>query len=465
MVRNRHLLVLSHNYWPEPTGIPYYNTGMAEWFAARGGWAVTVLTGRPHYPWWEVPASHTRPGYWRGAADEERQGVQVLRAPHYVPRGNPNGLQRMLLDATWLLGAAWRSLFLRRRPSVMVLVAPPFLIGVLGLVLRWRFRRPVVYHVQDLQVDAARDLGMLPARLCRVLTGIERRLLARQDLVTTCSQGMCRRLQAKTRTRRPVVVFPNWADPDRLGSGSGAEGYRQEWAPLAGPVCLYSGNLGRKQGLDDLLAAFRLLAGLPLELVIAGRGAARGELEAALTPSAGLPPTRLLDLQPEQRLGDFLAAGDIHLIPQKRAVADLVMPSKLLNILAMARPVVVAAEPGTELARTVQESGCGVVVPPEDPAAFAAGVAELLADPQRREAMGAAGRRWLLAQRSAAGVLLGFCNRLDELLKGRSGHGQHGGAARRQAQHMRRAVTIANGVPDNGCIIHYPTSGLRAESL
>ena len=118
-----------------------------------------------------------------------------------------------------------------------------------------------------------------------------------------------------------------------------------------------------------------------------------------------LPGLRLMDLQPQERLRDFLAAADIHCIPQKKAVADLVMPSKLLNIMAVGRPVVVAAEPHTELAQTIRRADCGLLVPPEDPLAFSRALRRLIDHPELRERLGANGRRFVERELSTRAVL------------------------------------------------------------
>ena len=79
------------------------------------------------------------------------------------------------------------------------------------------------------------------------------------------------------------------------------------------------------------------------------------------------------------------------------------VPSKTYSILAAGRPIVAAIDAGTEVPRILEASGAGVVVPPDDPARFAAAVAELVADPARARRMGDAGRAWVLGIASPAG--------------------------------------------------------------
>jgi colanic acid biosynthesis glycosyl transferase WcaI len=313
----------------------------------------------------------------------------------------------MRLDASYIGNWLGRLPALSERPDAIVGVAPPYLIGGLLLALRQRFRVPVVYHVQDLQVDAALDLGMLPARLGGALRWSERWQLERMDLVTACGRGMLPRLAAKGHLRLRPRHWPNWADIMAMRPWTDGDGLNPERSTLHGTGeqvrVLYSGNLGRKQGLEVLVAAARHWATCTdLALTIAGSGAER----AALTQQvADLPGVAIQDLRPADHLRAVLAAADLHVIPQRREAADLVLPSKLLNILAVGRPVVVTALPGTELAEVVTVAQAGVVVPPDDPAALAAAVRGLAADPARRAAMGASGRAWVAAHLGADAVL------------------------------------------------------------
>jgi len=405
------LAVYSLNYWPEPTGIPYYNTGMCRWLAQRLGWQVSIGTGLPHYPWWQVPPEYAARDYRNGRGDEQVDGVHIARVRHYVPAPPPSGLARMRLDLSWLLATLWRGASQRHRPQAVVVIAPPFLIGLLGLWLARRWRVPVIYHVQDLQVDAALELGMLPQVLSTMLLAAERVILRRVDLVTTISPAMQARIAAKTATRRPVAMFPNWADSTTMRPWTGANRFRAAWClPNGGQVIVYSGNIGRKQGLEVLI---RAAARLPerTRVVIAGNGSERAELERlAAAEAPGL--VLFQDLVPAADLAEFLSAADLHVIVQRSAVSGAVLPSKLLNIMAVARPVVVTAIPGSDLANAVELAGCGLVVAPDDPAALAEGLQQALADPAACARQGAAGRAWVTTEFGADRILARFAARL-----------------------------------------------------
>ena len=152
---------------------------------------------------------------------------------------------------------------------------------------------------------------------------------------------------------------------------------------------MYSGSMNRKQGLEVLVEAMERLADVPdLVWILAGEGPTRRELEIATT---GKENVRLLPLQPTERLDDWLNLADIHLLPQKAVAADLVLPSKLLGILASGRPVVAGSPRQSELGELAQQAG--IRVEPENGEEFAAALRCLLNDAELRQRLGERARQ------------------------------------------------------------------------
>lgn len=216
-------------------------------------------------------------------------------------------------------------------------------------------------HVQDYEVDAAFELGLLKgAWLRRAVARAERWLMRRFDRVSTISERMLALARDKGVEPARAVLLPNWIDaqaitPDLDGGACRA----QLGIPADAIVALYSGNMGGKQGLQVLADVARRLEGeTRLWFVFCGQGPERAALQARC---AGLARARFLDLQPAERLGELLCMADIHLLPQRAGAADLVMPSKLTGMLASGRPVVCGAAPGTELAGVITR--CGLLTP------------------------------------------------------------------------------------------------------
>lgn len=416
------ILLYGINFAPELTGIGKYTGEMAAWLAARGH-QVRVVTAPPYYPAWKVAGGfknrwHTEAIQSRvaGARRHDDTGsLVVFRCPLWVPP-QPGGAKRLVHLASFALTSL--PVLLRQmlwRPDVVWVVEPALFCAPAAWAVARLSGARAWLHVQDFEVDAAFDLGLLRGKLLRgAVTGAERWLMRRFDVVSTISQRMHQRLLDKGVAPARAVMAVNWVDMKAfaLPDPTGVAAYRKELAiPKGALVALYSGNMGAKQGLELLAEVAKAIAarathppgGKQLVFVFCGNGAGRANLVARCQ---GLANVRFLDLQPADRLPDLLAMADIHLLPQRADAADLVMPSKLTGMLASARPVVATAKPVTELARVVQ--GCGLVVPPEDPAAFAQALMALAADPVRCERLGNAGFMYAQAHLDKDSVLTKF---------------------------------------------------------
>src|SRR5208337_4854890 len=399
------------NYAPELLGIGRYTGELGAYLASRGH-QVTVLTAAPYYPQWRVREDY-RPQRWRR---EWRDGVEVLRAPQYVP-GRVSGLGRLLQECSF--GASclywWSTCLLLRRWDAMVAVCPPLTSGLVPGLLARRLAAPLVIHVQDLQLDAARELGILRQPLLLAgLARLELHLFRQARAVTTISRSMAARLAAKGVPPARLQVLPNWADLDKVRPGPRLNALRRELGLTSEIVVLYAGNLGEKQGLEVILEAAALTRGKPsIRYLVAGEGAARDRIKLR-AQDLGLDNLTFLPLQSNSRLPLLLAAADLHLVVQRQKAADLVMPSKLTNIMAAGRPFIATAGEGTELARVTSESRAGLVVPPEDGRALAQAVLGLAGDPGARKEMGVRARRYAEAFWDRERIL----RQWEELLRG-----------------------------------------------
>jgi len=405
------LLIHGMNYAPELLGIGRYTGELGAYLASRGH-QVTVLTAAPYYPQWRVREDY-RPQRWRR---EWRDGVEVLRAPQYVP-GRVSGLGRLLQECSF--GASclywWSTCLLQRPWDAMVAVCPPMTSGLVPGLLARRLAVPLLIHVQDLQLDAARELGILRQPLLLAgLTWLELHLFRQARAVTTISRSMAARLAAKGVPPARLQVLPNWADLDKVRPGPRLNALRRELGLTSETVVLYAGNLGEKQGLEVILEAAALTRGKPsIRYLVAGEGAARDRIKLR-AQDLGLDNLTFLPLQSNSRLPLLLAAADLHLVVQRQKAADLVMPSKLTNIMAAGRPFIATAGEGTELARVTSESRAGLVVPPEDGRALAQAVLGLAGDPGARKEMGVRARRYAEAFWSRERIL----RQWEELLRG-----------------------------------------------
>jgi colanic acid biosynthesis glycosyl transferase WcaI len=234
-------------------------------------------------------------------------------------------------------------------------------------------------HIQDFEVEAAFATGLLDSStaVARWARRCERGVIGLFDRVSSISPEMCAKLKTLGLGEDRIVEFRNWADIAAIRPLKTMSPYREEWGIDTPHVALYSGNIANKQGIGIVVeAARRLSHRTDLRFVVCGEGPNRINVESE---AKGLGNIEFHDLQPVERLADLMGLATIHLLPQKADAADLVLPSKLTNMLASGRPILVTAKAGTGLARETQ--GCGVITQPEDASAFATGIELLIDDP------------------------------------------------------------------------------------
>jgi colanic acid biosynthesis glycosyl transferase WcaI len=381
------VLVVGLNYAPEKVGIAVYTAGMAEALVARGH-EVRVIAGNPYYPAWRIADGYNAWAY----SNATESGVRVTRVPHYIP-AEPSGLRRLFhhasFAATALVPSLWTALTFR--PDVVLTIAPSLVAAPVARLAAWVSGARSWLHIQDFEVEAAFATGLLKAegRGARMARWFERTVLKSFDQVSSISPAMCRRLIEKGVPGTRVTELRNWADVDAIRPMSAPSPYRQQWGISTDYVALYSGNIANKQGIEIVLEAARQLQHrADLTFVVCGEGPNRANLERQAT---GLSNVQFHDLQPKERLNDLLALATVHLLPQIAGAADLVLPSKLTNMLASGRPVVATAENGSGLYDEVE--GCGLLVRPGDAPAFAGAISRLLDNRELSSALGATARQ------------------------------------------------------------------------
>lgn len=392
-------------------GIGKYSGEMVDAWR-RDGHQVVVVTTPPYYPQWRILDGFSGRRYRQQRSD--CGSVEVIRCPLWVP-GKVSGLKRILHLASFAISSIPVVLLkaMTVRPDVVMTVEPAamcmptsWLAAKIGGAKSW-------LHVQDFEVDAAFELGILKSTcLRRLVAGTESFLMRRFDRVSSISPNMLLRLLEKGVSENRIRSLPNWVDCDTI---------RPLWEPLPNDVqvalvnetkasfgipadkciAMYAGNVSVKQGLEILVhAAKRGESNSELHFVICGDGAAG---EKFRSETRDLPNVTWLPPQPLDRFNELLSCADIHLLPQKSGAADLVMPSKLTGMLASGRPVVAGATDGTQIAELVESFG--TVIPPDDGDAFYDAIVLLSQDAQRCRHLGRAARTYALDHLSRNAIL------------------------------------------------------------
>lgn len=362
------ILIHGLNFSPEPIGIGRYSGELAAYLAAQGD-AVEVVTALPHYPGWK-----THPPYKNGRYTSDVQnGIKVIRCPLLLHTSG-QGIWRLLAPLTFAVTSApvvfWR--ILRNRSHTVVCVEPTLMSAPAAMLAAKLVGARSVLHVQDLEIDAAFNVGHLKGSWLRnTAKAFERLMLRRFDVIITISERMAQRLAVNGARPESIKVIRNWVDTSKIKYLDGSNAFRERLGISDSAfVVLYSGQIGPKQALGALLAAaLQCKDDAGIHFVVAGDGPSKQPLIDAY---GHLPNVHFLPIQPEEELCELLNLSNLHVITQAPNTADLVLPSKLGGMLASGRMVLVTADQGTELADLLTDAA--IVVPPGDVHALAAAI-------------------------------------------------------------------------------------------
>jgi colanic acid biosynthesis glycosyl transferase WcaI len=228
-----------------------------------------------------------------------------------------------------------------------------------------------------------------------LLRGLVGYYLRRADRIVAIGDTMRRRLEEKGARPERLRVIPNWIDTARLGPLEKANPWARNIGLDRKFVVMHSGNVGHAQDLDSLVRAATFLRDLDdLQIMIIGTGARHAEL-VALAKLLEVDRVRFLYYQSRGVLPQSLSSADVHVVGLAPGLAGYVVPSRLYGILAVGRPVIVAADPESETAQVVESIGCGIVVPSARPELLARAIRDAHDGRYDLEAMGRRGREWV----------------------------------------------------------------------
>ena len=388
------LLVVT-SYYPPDGGPSSPLYGMLCETLARRGIDVTVIAAAPHYP-----SGCVREEYRRSLVRRtEENGVHVCRI--WVPSVDRSRLSlRALQFACYQIGAAIAGF--RGHYDIALFSNPgmdfwlPFLVHV---VLR---RIPAVLSVADVYPDAGITLGVFrsPAVIWAVTT-LERFCLSHSSHVRVISESFRPALRRLGVPESRIALIYDYVDTELITPLPRRNAFAAENGLADKFVVLYAGNIGRAQGLENLLlAAERLGPSSPILFVIMGDGTERAHLVAE-AQKRQLDNVRFLPLQPQTRMAEALAASDVCLVILKKGMGVQALPSKVFSILASGRPLLASVDEKSGTADLVKRSKAGLCVLPEDGVELAQAVLALRNSPALSEELGRNGRRYVVQHHSA----------------------------------------------------------------
>jgi hypothetical protein len=372
-VLSMHVLVVTDNFAPERNA-PAVRTYAHSRRWVQAGVAVTVVTSAPNFP-----AGVVQEGYRNHLIHHEKMsGVEVVRVWTYLA---PNqAIVRRSLDFLSFAVSGFIA-GLAQPADVIMATSPQLLAGMSGALLAFVRRKPWLLEVRDLWPDSIVALDMMRARnpFVRLLRFVENRLYRSASRIVTTNAGLRARLIARGVPAAKIGVVPNGVDATEFKPRPPPQALIEKYGLTGRFVVGYIGTQGLAHDLQSVIKAAERLRNADVAFLFVGDGAQHQTLVRHVRERK-LDNFHFVRSVPPDEVPDHIAACDVLLVPLKRtATLSDTMPSKIFEIAAMERPMVIGAE--GIAADLVRSHGAGLTVEPENVPALLAAIERLRHEP------------------------------------------------------------------------------------
>ncbi len=402
-------------YFPPEMGAPAARAAELSRHWANLGHRVTVLTGFPNHPTGVVPAEY-RGLFWRLVWRERINGANVVRT-WLLPFPNRKAYERILNYSSFCISSASTGLFLSR-PDVVVASSPQLLVGLSGWWLaRWK-RVPFVFEVRDLWPESLAAVGMSShdSLLHKTLAEIAGFLYRHADRVVVVTAAFEDYLVEHWRVPREKISVVENGVETQLFSPDAGSALKRELGAEGKFVVAYIGTMGMAHGLETIVAAAAQLQDTDPQIIflVVGEGAEKERI-VALARERGLANLRFVDQQSREKIPAYICASDVCLVPLKKSdVFKTVIPTKMLEFMSCARPVILGVDGQARM--ILEEARAGLAVEPENSDALANAIRYLAANRELASEFGRNGREYILRKFSRGQTAEKYISVLEQLL-------------------------------------------------
>jgi len=362
------VLLVTTNFWPEPTGIAVYTTDLAEALKMNNR-QVTVLTSLPHYPWWKVPKEFAH----LGEGVTSHNGVEVIRAKHLVPP-RMNVLLRMRFEISlwWNLRRVSEKL-MSKEFDVVIASMPTVAAGIVGKRIAKRLDVPFGLIVQDLSGAGAKQSGLRGgALISKIAHAVEGRALHAADSLVVVSSAMKDVVIGLGVESKRINQILNYSARTIASEDKNNARRKFGWA-TEDFVVIHTGNMGAKQDLENVVRAADALTGeAKIKFYLAGHGNQENNLNSLCDGKSNIA---VMPAVSGEDYSALLSAADLLLVNERSTQMEMSLPSKLTSYLYSQRPVLAAVPQGGATWKFLD--GVAELVEAADPKALAKKIEEL----------------------------------------------------------------------------------------
>lgn len=379
------------NFHPEIVGNGKYTSETVFWLSQKFE-RVIVITTNPYYPKWVCDSNKYK--------KESFKNITIFRCPVYIPK-RINGFTKVFHYLSFLIFSLPINLYaLKYTPKIIITICPTIFSIPNSLLIK--FLNKIIYkkklftwlHYQDLEIEAAFKLNVIRGKFLRkIILFFERITINQLDLVSTISDGMFNRVKVKLRDKKKIFLFPNFVDTSsfKLKTKSDNPFYEELNLSKEKKIVMFSGTFNEKISYKVLIKTIRILQKREdIFFLLSGEGPKK---KIFLESLMGYKNIKVTEFQPIEKLHFWINIADIHLIPQKLSIEDLVLPSKLLPVLASSKPIIGFAKKESALGKILEIAG--IRINEEDPSLLADAIIKLVEDKSLGKKLSKNGKKYV----------------------------------------------------------------------
>jgi colanic acid biosynthesis glycosyl transferase WcaI len=365
------------------------------------GHDVTIVASFPHYrkgrteTWDQYRNKLIEISTWKS--------VKLIRSYVYAPIFNSKSrglIYRALNFISFNISCIFAGIVLGGKADlVFAPSSPPLTNGFCAWILGIWKKCPIIYNVQDVYPDMAEKLGLIKNKVfIALLKKLERSVYRLSDKALVISEKMRNNLLCKKVPTNKIALIPNFIDTDFIRPISQENSFSVKWRLNGRFVVMYAGNIGLSHGAEIIVHAAKILMDMQnndIEFCFVARGEYKNKIEF-MAKSMNLKNVRFVPPQPEESVPHIWASASVSIVSYRSGMAEYSVPSKLLAIMCSGRPVIAAADRGSETEKIIHSANCGFCTKPEDPVALALAILRLFQNEEERIHMGENGRKYVL---------------------------------------------------------------------
>jgi glycosyltransferase involved in cell wall biosynthesis len=319
------------------------------------------------------------------------KGINIKRTDN--TQFDKNSLKGKIFNSfSFFVIALWFLLKEKGRHPIVLVTNPPFL-GLIGLICRILKRRSYLLIIHDLYPDIAINMGYLrhDSLLALLWNRINQKIYKAASFIVVLGRDVQKnnKDQLPVEQHEKVVFIPNWADSDLICPVDPIHNPFMTALDLNGKFLVqYSGNMGLTHDMETIIEAAQVLRdNEDIHFILIGGGGKLSKIKK-MVGNYELSNVSFLPYQPRETLKYSLCSSHVSIISLERGAEGLSVPSKLYGIMASGRPIIAIMSENTEVALTLKEFKCGIVIPPKDVLSLVKSITWLKDNESERKMMG-----------------------------------------------------------------------------